>query len=178
MCSSDLLCDRAILLRAGQVTADAPTEEVLMSYQRRDLRESLQRTWPVPVDSRVNGGVYLKAACIQLDETNHGGTLRVDTAFTLRFCVYSTREVVINLSPHYFGPGGDVIFAAASPPSKVYAGDNWFACRMPANFLNDGVYAVQLMIVERGTVLQSVNEALVFEVHEDRKSTRLNSSHT
>lgn len=161
------LCNRSILLRAGEVTGDAPTEEVLRNYQGQDLQKSLRRTWraPTATDPLSKVGVYLKEALIHSDDTSHG-TIRVDTAFTLKFCVHSNRDAVVNLSPHFLGAGGEVIFAAPSPQSSIRRGDNWFACQMPDSFLNDDVYAVQLMIVENGSVLQSVNEALVFEVHD------------
>jgi len=161
------LCSRAILLRAGCKIAGAPTDDVLNIYQNQDFNEALHRKWDAPrIDElQLNHGMYLKEAKILL-EVSDNDMIHVNTPFSLAFCVHSRRECEINLSPHYLGTGGEVIFAAPSPQRKLQVGDNWFTCRMPANFLNDGVYSVQLMIVEDCAANQMVNEALVFEVHD------------
>lgn len=161
------LCNRVILLRAGQLVADAPTNEVLHVYQSGDFNESHHRAWnpPEPYEPLSKLGVYLKEARIILDERSDQ-TIRVNTAFFIAFCVHARREALINLSPHYSGIGGEVIFAAPSPKQRLLLGDNWFICKIPANLLNDGIYLVQLMIVENSAAIQVVNEALIFEVHD------------
>ena len=120
---------------------------------------------PQPHETPSKLGLYLKEARLFLD----GGaeqTIRVTSTFSLAFCVHAHREARINLSPHYLGTGGEVIFAAPSPQQKLRVGDNWFACKIQGNFLNDGVYSVRLMIVEDSTAIQVIDEALIFEVHD------------
>jgi len=164
------LCKRVILLRGGCLVADSNTESALDLYQSRDFKETLHRKWdpPKPHERLFKTGLYLKEATILLDHDSDQ-IISISTAFSLAFCVHASREAVVNLSPHYLGAGGEIIFAAPSPKLRLQEGDNWFTCRMPADLLNDRVYSVQLMIVEGSTAVQVVNEALVFEVHELRR---------
>jgi lipopolysaccharide transport system ATP-binding protein len=160
------LCNRVILFRNGQSVADAGTDDVLHVYQSEDFKEALHRTWepPQPHEPGFKTGLYLQEAKILLDGDDE--VIRVTSAFSLAFCIHAKREALIGLSPHYLGIGGEVIFAAPSPSKRLQIGENWFICNMPSSFLNDGVYSVQLMIVEESVAIQVVNEALVFEVHD------------
>jgi lipopolysaccharide transport system ATP-binding protein len=165
------LCSRAMLLRSGQLVADGSPDEIIQTYQCADYRQLLQKKWDASSlgESLATNGLYLKEARIDLEDASQE-LIRVDMPFTLSFCIHSKREVTINLSPHFSSMGGEVIFAAPSPQQKLGAGDNWFVCSMPANFLNDGVYSVQVMIVSDSTAIQVVNDALVFEVHDSPRN--------
>lgn len=161
------LCDRVILLRNGQTIADAETEEVLHVYQHQDFKATLRRQWASPEAGKplFGSGMYIKEAKIIL-EADSESAIRVNSTFSIAFCVHSKCRARVNLSPHYQGTGGEVIFAAPSPVQEVHAGDNWFICKMPGNLLNDGIYLVQLVLVEDSAAVQILNEALVFEVHD------------
>jgi lipopolysaccharide transport system ATP-binding protein len=163
------LCSRAILLRSGQVASDDSIESVVQIYEHTERRESLHRRWERPMpdeDGRSRGGIHLREARV-LAGGRPADAIRVDQSFELAFCIGSDRRANINLSPHYIGAAGETLFAAPSPMRTVEPGDTWFACRVPADLLNDGIYAVRLLVVEDGsTVLQSVEDALVLEVHD------------
>jgi lipopolysaccharide transport system ATP-binding protein len=165
------LCSRVMLLRSGQSAADGSPDEIIQTYQSQDYRDLLQKKWDTSSagESLAQYGLYLKEARVDLDDASQE-IIRVDTPFTLSFCVQSKREVTINLSPHYSSAGGEVIFAAASPQQKLAVGENWFVCSMPANLLNDGVYSVQVMIVGDSTPMQVINDALIFEVHDSPRN--------
>ena len=162
------LCSRAILLRSGQIVADDAIDSVVHTYENTELKESLHRKWEAPM---VEGGadslgIYLKEAKV-LTGGRQAEAIRVNNSFELAFCVRSNRRANINLSPHYLGPAGETLFAAPSPARAVEPGDTWFVCRIPADLLNDGIYSVRLLVVEEGSkVLQTVNDALVVEVHD------------
>jgi lipopolysaccharide transport system ATP-binding protein len=162
------LCSRAILLQTGQKVAEGAASEVLNIYQDQGVKEAMHRKWDFPrIDEfRSNHGMYLKEAKI-LIEGGDGDTIYVNTPFSLSFCVHTQRQAEVNLSPHWLGAGGEVLFASPSPQRRLAIGDNWFTCQMPPNLLNDEVYTVQLMIVEDYcNVRQVVNEVLTFEVHD------------
>jgi lipopolysaccharide transport system ATP-binding protein len=161
------LCGRIILIKSGQLAGDGLPDEIIQAYVSHGFQELLQRKWDAlsAGKSLAKNGLYLKEARIDLDSASEG-IIRVDTPFTLSFCVQSEREVTVNLSPHYSLIGGEVIFNAPSPQHELRPGNNWFVCSMPANLLNDGVYSVQVMIVSDSTPIQVVNDALVFEVHD------------
>jgi len=163
------LCSRAILMRAGQIVADDNIESVVHTYENTELKESLHRKWddtPVDEHSGLPCGIHLKEAKV-LTGGQQAQAIRVNDSLELAFCVRSDRRAKINLSPHYIGAAGEVLFAAPSPVCVVEPGDNWFVCQVPADLLNDGIYSLRVLVVEEGPkVLQTVNDALVVEVHE------------
>ena len=165
------LCSRVVLMKNGLVLEDGPTETVAHAYQSLEFQETLHRTFEPPLGKEEfeKNGVYLKEARILFDQTQND-SLRVGTPFQIEFCIFSKKEQKeINLSPHYLGTGGEVIFAAPSPPWDVSAGENWFCCEIPGSFFNDGIYTIQLLIVKDSSAVQVVNEALIFEIHEEER---------
>lgn len=163
------LCSRAILMRAGQIVADDNIESVVHTYENTELKESLHRKWdepPLNEHSGLQSGIYLKEAKV-LTGGEQAKAIRVNDSFELAFCVRSDRHANINISPHYIGAAGETLFAAPSPVRAVEPGDTWFVCQVPADLLNDGIYSLRVLVVEEGPkVLQSVNDALVLEVHD------------
>jgi len=162
------LCTRGILLRAGEVAGDGSIESVVQTYENNEFKESLQRKWEAPLggDGTECAAIYLKEAKVLSGGRQEIG-IRVNDTFDLAFCLSSNRRANINLSPHYIGPAGETLFAAPSPARVVEAGETWFVCRIPPDLLNDGIYSVRVLVVEDGdTVLQTVNDALVVEVHD------------
>ena len=165
------LCKRVVLMKNGLLLEDGSTETVAHAYQSLEFQEALHRTFDPPLGSPEfeKHGIYLKEARIVFDRPE-SEVLRVDTPFTIEFCIFSKKEQKqINLSPHYLGTGGEVIFAAPSPPQDVSGGENWFRCEIPGSYLNDGIYTIQLMIIKESSAAQVVNEALVFEIHEEER---------
>ncbi len=163
------LCSRAILLRSGHLVADDAIESVVHTYENTELKASLHRKWDEPPreeHSGVRGGIYLKEAKV-LAGSRQAEAIRVNDTFELAFCVSSNRRANIALTPHYLGPSGETLFAAPSSAIALKPGDTWYICRIPGDLLNDGIYSVRLLVVEEGPqVLQIVNDALVFEVHD------------
>ena len=161
------LCKRAVLLRSGKVVLDDSVEEVVRAYQTKDIEQSRHRKWKSPEKNHSDKykGIYLKEAKIVFSK-GHEEPIRVNDCFELAFCIHSEREAKINLSPHYLGVGGEVLFAAPSPSCEVKRGDNWFFCHVPGDLLNDGLVSVQLMVVENSQAIQVVNEALVIEIQD------------
>ena len=163
------LCSRVVLMKNGHLVANGPTETVIKDYQSLEFQEALHRSFDPPLGKPEfeKHGIYLKEAKIVYDRTM-SEILRIGIPFSIEFCVFSekfTQEV--NLSPHYLGTGGEVIFAAPSPQKNLEAGDNWFRCEIPGTLFNDGIYTIQLIIVKDSSAVQVMNEALVFEIHEE-----------
>ncbi len=165
------LCDRTILLRKGQIAADGKTKAVICGYQNFEFKETLQRSWAAPSErkSYQQHGIYLKEARVVFDRETDD-LLRVGAPFQLKFCVHSRSDEEVNLSPHYLGVAGEIIFAAPSPKYRLKPGDNWFTCHIPGQFFNDGLYTLMVMIVKNSGAIETVDEALIFEVHEVERS--------
>jgi lipopolysaccharide transport system ATP-binding protein len=165
------LCSRVVLMKNGLVLEDGPTETVAHAYQSLEFQETLHRTFEPPLGKEEfeKYGIYLKEARIVFDRSQTD-VLRVNTPFQIEFCIFSRNDQKqINLSPHYLGTGGEVIFAAPSPAQDISAGENWFNCEIPSSFFNDGIYTIQLIIVKDSSAVQVVNEALIFEIHEEER---------
>jgi len=165
------LCSRVVLMKNGELVANGPTETVISDYQSLEFQEALHRTFDPPLGKPEfeKHGIYLKEARIIYDRTK-SEMLRIGMPFSIEFCVFSEKPShEVNLSPHYLGTGGEVIFAAPSPQKNLEAGENWFRCEIPGTLFNDGIYTIQLMVIKDSNAIQVVNEALVFEIHEEER---------
>ncbi len=63
-----------------------------------------------------------------------------------------------------------LVFATCSNPEKFIAGEYNFNCVIPANTLNDIIYAIDIMVVENGPkILHQLQNIITIEGVEDKK---------
>lgn len=171
-------CDTAIYLEKGRIKEFGPAQTVVEDYTRQSMSSTDGDVGPALSCARVfappNGDDSVQIEAIELVSTSATISDRIPisepASIRLKFRVleHTDRIFVPNLHIRTFD---GVYIMALTPPSLeinslrpgLYIAD----CRIPAHFLNNGVFTVQAAITSfnRGqTVHASVINALTFEV--------------
>jgi lipopolysaccharide transport system ATP-binding protein len=172
------LCDRAVLLSDGKVVRDGASEEVVAHYLQAVTGTGSHRAWPDA--GSAPGGKYarLKEALV-VDERGdpaHALDIRRPVGIELTFTVLRD---TLPLFPKIklLDNEGEVAFNAmdtspvwSEPPA---IGDHVATAWIPGNFLNEGVYTVDVEVCSLGAVGMhklvthaGFKEALSFHVHD------------
>jgi lipopolysaccharide transport system ATP-binding protein len=172
------LCDRAILLDGGQIVRDGASEEVVAHYLQAVTGTGSHRAWPDP--GSAPGGKYARLKEAQVvDERGdraHALDIRRPVGIEVTFTVLRD---TLPLFPKIklLDNEGEVAFNAidtspvwSEPPT---IGDHVVTAWIPGNFLNEGLYIVDVEICSLGAVGMhklvthaGFKEALSFHVHD------------
>jgi lipopolysaccharide transport system ATP-binding protein len=167
------LCDRAIWLDRGRPVADGRPSDIVSRYLSTAFDPLGERRWEfedAPGDDRVR----LRSAVVRPEEGGAGEPLDVQTPFVLEFEYWNLRpDTRLNVSLHVYNEHGIMVFNAVPTQERVWQGRAFpkglfrDTCHIPGELLNDGVYTVELLLVEDGTrILLEVQDVLVFEVRD------------
>ncbi|MBD3308671.1 ATP-binding cassette domain-containing protein [candidate division KSB3 bacterium] len=174
------LCQRAILLEGGSIAKDGKALDVVEHYLLTTRSAEGEVIWSDPDEAPGNDLVRLYAVRILQDGLDMP-TADVDIS----------KEIAIqllywNLQPNsIIGPSiwlrdkiGTVVLASSNHASVSLTKDPWYGtphppglfqstCRIPANFLNEGLYSVTAM-VDKGVCTTQIFEDFVlsFYVHD------------
>jgi lipopolysaccharide transport system ATP-binding protein len=143
------LCKKCILLHEGQLVRSGPASAVIQEY----CSEGAQVLGEVDYrrNSRKPGDDTAVLLTARL--TNEGGKIITETLIDQSVSLEMEYEVLINgahVTPnfHVFGPGGIYTFvtsdAVMDPRAQLKTEHGIYKarCRIPGNFLNDGIYYV------------------------------------
>jgi homopolymeric O-antigen transport system ATP-binding protein len=172
------LCDRAILLTEGAVSRDGPSEEVVAHYLQSVSGTSSRQVWSDP--ATAPGGKYarLREARIVDEHGNTAPTIDVRRPVGVEI-TYSVLRDTLPLFPKIklLDREGDIAFnamdtrpeLAETPEIGDYVATAW----IPANFLNEGLYTVDVEVCALGAVGMAklvrhagAKEILSFHVHD------------
>jgi len=172
------MCSRAILLVDGRKWREGAASEIVAEYIAIGRETQGERVWPDPETAPGNEKVRLHAVKI-----NSGGQVTAD--------VNIEEEVTVevdywNLKPnarlcvsiHLLDRMGIGVLASANIGSANLIRDDWFGrphpvglfrttCKLPGNFLNDGRYSINaIVLTDVSNVEVFATEAVSFTVHE------------
>jgi lipopolysaccharide transport system ATP-binding protein len=147
------LCQRVILLEDGRIRADGETSEVISQYLNAERSEAECKEWSDPAAAPGDGTVRLKRVRL-LDRHN-----AIRSSFEIR------EPVQIEVEYWAFDPGypfmpillihnenGVCVLESAANHDPAYDGKNRrrgiyrSVCRIPGNFLNEGMYNVDVLV--------------------------------
>jgi lipopolysaccharide transport system ATP-binding protein len=174
------LCQRVVLLHAGQVLAVGPPAPVVQQYLGMSRTLKGEVVWPDPDQAPGNEVARLHAVRIR-QEGIDGPTGEVDIC----------REVLVEISYWNLVEGaqlysglwlkdalGTFILATSNEKSISLTDDPWYrkplprglfrsACRIPANFLNEGRYAITAIVGKIPNQTIVLEESVItFEAHD------------
>lgn len=153
------LCQRAILLSKGKIVSDGKSAEVVQRYLTTVRSLDGEVIWPDPTQAPGNDIVRLHAVRILQDGTD-GSTADVDIS----------KEVLIQIDYWCLQEGaplyssiwlrdrvGTPVLSSDNAKSVSLTKDPWYGrphprglfqsvCRIPGNFLNDGLYSVTVIL--------------------------------
>ncbi len=167
------LCTRAILLKHGSVLHEGSTESVITSYLSTESLNKMHQFWDD--ENTAPGNEFAKVKSIQLvPETRQNfKSIDVRTPLKVKFEFWNyVPNARLSLSMHLFSLTGDCVFDVTSPLEEFGVGLVQGECEIPGNFLNDGVYTVDMLIVKNtfSTVFK-LKEGITFEVADFRENT-------
>ena len=171
------LCQRAILLNAGKVVKDGRSDEVVQHYLATARSAGGEVVWPDPAQAPGNDIVRLHAVRILQDGID-GPTADVDISkeVLIQITYWNLREGEL-LYPAIWlrDKVGTFVLSSSNARSVSLTEDTWSrrpypkglfqsGCRIPGNFLNEGLYSITA-IVGRGTSNTQVLEDYVLSFH-------------
>lgn len=174
------LCQRALLLNAGELVSDGRAMEVVQQYLAVTRSEKGEKVWSNPSQAPGNDLVRLHAVRV-LQEENGGPTADVDISReTLLEISYWNLKEGIKLYPAIWlrDQMGTVVLSSGNHTSISLTADPWYGrphprglfrsvCRLPSNFLNEGLYSFAAIVGKGISDTQILQDyALSFYVHD------------
>ena len=165
MTAMQSLCQRAIWLLDGQVSADGNSHTVVRGYLQAISQTATDRVWKRPESAPGDDRVRLHRARVLVPDPRE---ITVETPFKLEFTFWNfTAGASLNLSVVLFNTEGACVFNTVSPAMPTPAGLIRATCQVPSPLLNDGSYRVRILIVrDTSVILFDDSEVLLFEVHD------------
>jgi len=177
MASIANLCQRTILLNAGKMEMDDYSQKVVQHYLATVSSVGGEVVWPDPDKAPGNDLVRLYAVRILQDGQN-GPTADVDISkdVSVQITYWNLKEGALLYTTMLLNDQVDtLIFATSNHKFVSLTDDTWYGkpqpkglfqsvCRIPGNFLNEGVYNITA-IVGKGVSETQVMEDCVLSFH-------------
>jgi lipopolysaccharide transport system ATP-binding protein len=161
------LCNKGLFMNRGQLVLDGDIDACIKEYLENGVRTST-RYQPEPQAGKQPGDVEIEFAELY---KNRLGTpaelvmLNDKLLFHIRYKLNKPCE--LNLSLVLWTQKGDCVFNVCSEAKAYDKGAFESTLVIPADFLNDEMYIIELMFVEDTTrVIHRIPEMIVFEMHE------------
>jgi lipopolysaccharide transport system ATP-binding protein len=152
------LCPRSIVLEGGQLTMDGPSGEVIESYISSGGSAEAQANWPDPESAPGGNLARLKSVRVLSEDGTSGSDLDIQKDILIEieyWCVKEGAQIVTAF--HLEDQMGTRVLASSAMPSANLADDHWWnqphpvglyksVCRIPANFLNEGGYQLNVLL--------------------------------
>jgi len=161
------LCSRAILLKDGRVVRDGPANQVVSAYIQAGAQGEGAVEWKDDTPDVTSERLKLRAARIVVAGQTAGDVpIDQDVAVEFDFEVRGNR-VNATSSIHLFDKQGVWVLCSGPASADLEAGRHRHRVTIPANFLNDGLYTVSIILLTNVNQIQvHKREAITFCVHE------------
>lgn len=161
------LCKTTMYLKAGQIADYGQTSPVIDNYLSREITSCMERRWEIPDEAPGNEKVRLVCARVMPHHKDMDTPILITDSLALQFeFVNYLDNAQVNLSLFLNTTTGVCIFNLGTKQQTLKHGQICYAeLEIPANFLNDNIYTVNLYFVMNGsTVYYTIDDLLTFEV--------------
>lgn len=162
MTAINTLCSRAILLSNGQNIMDGSVNEVVSEYLKVNSESEGQIIWPEPLKAPGSKAIRLHSVRVmQCDEVTGEVDIDKEISIEVEFWNYNkgSRNLCTNI--YILNSMGITVLSTANTPKANSLPEEWFEkahptglfrsrLTLPGNFLNDGLYYINLYIVTLG----------------------------
>lgn len=164
------LCTRAIFLGNGKVMGEGMPEEVINKYLLENASYDLEQYFNDPEKAPGNDHVRFKSMCVIPQLNSADEAMSVKTPIRIEFEFYNLKgPTPINLSLHLCTLSDEIVFNAISPVKILENGLHKGVLHIPGDFLNDGGYYVNVLIVYNSSkVIYNFDKAVTFTVEDKR----------
>jgi len=166
------LCAKTILFEHGELVLFDDTNKVVESYLGREFSTVWSQDWPIVNEAPGNNFVKLKSVALDPQVTDPDKIIDVRTPLLIECIIWNFLDnVELNLSLHLFNIEGECVFNVGTGAKVLDKGLFKGICKIPGNFLNDGVYSISIMVVkDKSVCLHNFENVLSFEVQDFREN--------
>lgn len=166
------LCNRAMLLQKGRITASGAPQQVIEKYLGVFREQGWKFEWLNGEQAPGNEFITVKSVEMipQLPEGQEIVDIR--TPLTVKFSfVNHTPGIMLSTGLHLFTAAGECIFDIATSSVQCDAGVIEGECQIPGNFLNDGSYYFSIIFVrDTSRPVFYFENCLQFDVEDRREN--------
>ena len=166
MSAIEELCNRVLWLVDGELVEQAETEKVVSDYVSTSVSVSTEKVWEDPPTAPGDESIKLHSARLRPLAQQNSGEISIDSPIELQFEFWNYQaDMTLSFAMHLFTVQGVHVFAAGSELKPRPRGLVRETIKIPANFLNHGVYTITVQALQDGvTTLLHHPDVLVFEV--------------
>ena len=160
------LCEHALWLANGTVTAFGPTQQVIGKYLSGNQQSTHERRWDRIEDAPGDSTARIHSVALRPHSASPGDPIVTATPINIE-CEVSCAQVglELNVAILVYDQQGICAFASDSPTTLSTGSRIRSVCMIPGNLFNDGTYRIDVMLVrDTSTQVARVEQALQFEV--------------
>jgi lipopolysaccharide transport system ATP-binding protein len=169
------LCTRAILLAEGRAVVDALSEVTVTEYLRHGMERKGERLWPDPENAPGDDVASLRAVRVLDDDGNPCSEFTVRDEIWVQVEFHVKRELeYLDTSFYFSNERGEFLFTSVDdtvdrPDGSRRRSPGLYrsTCRIPGDFLNDGLVFVQAALTEECIVHALERDVVSFMVKDD-----------
>ena len=168
------MCNKVILLNGGKIARHGDTQLVVHEYLTSnqflpgDGLATLDKIWDSSNEAPGNENVKISRVRIVPDLDNFEGLITIKVPLRIEF-FYSLSVPIESyvFAMHFSNISGELIFITGSTHKNVKPGEYKSTGHIPGDFLNSGIYSMDLYFVKDiSNVLFNIADLMVFEVHD------------
>ncbi|MBA3044807.1 MAG: ABC transporter ATP-binding protein [Euryarchaeota archaeon] len=178
MAAVSTLCNKGILLDAGKIISEGFVDDIINSYIEKGKETLGERVWKDFNTAPGDDVVRLKSVQI-ISDGEVTDNVRIDKDVLVEFEFWNKKPgALISSSIHLLDRMGVGVLASSNMRSASLNDDGWFgrqhpvglfktSCKIPANFLNEGQYFINVIILtDVMNARLKVDEVVSFTVHD------------
>jgi lipopolysaccharide transport system ATP-binding protein len=174
MIAVSMICDRAILLRGGELVASGPTREIISRYRASDSTHTAEVTW---ADDNAPSNEFVRLLAVRACDPKGepGFDLDIDKPISLEMEFEIVQATTLVPTFHVYAESGLLLFGVHDTDGAMWhtvyePGIYRAGCRIPGNLLQDGQYYVTLILDKNPNIPFSptlvVGDVVSFRVHD------------
>lgn len=178
MTAVNQLCTRTLMLVNGTIEKSGPTEEIIAEYLKLSSGDEGVVVWPDRTTAPGNERIKLQSVSVR-SSGQQKSEVDIDKEISIEVAFWNlsegTRKLYVNI--YLVDALGTVILSTGNTPSANLLPEQWFdrahpvglfraRCTLPANFLNEGLYYVNVYVITLGPLQVEVDvpQAISFHV--------------
>lgn len=143
------LCDRALLLKEGQISGEGSPGKIVNMYYELMGRRNLHSQWNSLAEAPGNEKIKITKVSLVPESLDPEAEIDVRTPLQIYFEFLNlSPELDLSIGIHLFSATDECIFDIASKNSVIPEGAFEGSIKIPGNFLNDGSYYISIIFVK------------------------------
>ncbi|GAK50580.1 ABC transporter related [Candidatus Moduliflexus flocculans] len=162
------LCHRCIWLNEGGIADEGASGRIVGQYLQAFSTVTREQIWEHPEQAPGDDNIRIHRIAVSAEDDLDHARITVETPIKIQLEFWNfLQNALLSVSLHLFTLENTYVFDSPSPQKQCPTGLMRAACHIPRDLLNDGVYRVEIMILQNTSVRVFFHENLAtFEVHD------------